>query len=210
MNQYKKKKNFLQALFEFDWVIGATIFLMVFVAPFFVGLLVMKIPGISVTKDPGTFPFMVWLLGLCGVGVCVAIVGIVLVLIPKATRDFHAAKIMQYLPLTKEDWEQFDAKTDEDAVRVLRNLVKTIGFNDHLISCRELCYKITESYYAFLDFKYGNFDYLWNIDDDVLADVTGLVLCLDSDFDTNLKIERKKSKEMRKQWIANKNKINKS
>lgn len=50
MNQYKKKKNFLQTLFEFDWVVGATAFLMVTVAPFFVGLLVMKIPGI-VSED---------------------------------------------------------------------------------------------------------------------------------------------------------------
>ena len=210
MNQYKKKKNFLQALFKFGWVFnlvtGVTAFLMLTVVPFFVGLLVMKIPGISVTKDP----CLIWLWGLCGMGVCAAVIGIVLVLvlvlIPNVTRDFHAAKIMQYLPLAKEDWEQLDAKTDEDAVHVLRNLVKTIGFNDRLINCYELRNQITNSYHKFLDFKYGDWDYFWDIDDDVLTNVANLVLCSDANFDASLKAERKNSRERRKQWIANENK----
>jgi len=195
MNQYKKKMGFLRALFEFRWAICATIILTLFVAPFFVGALIMKIPCISVTK-----PSLItsWFLGLCGVGVCVAIVGIAIIfkkvilnIIPKVTRDLHAAKIMQYLPRTKEDWKQFDAKTDEDAVRVLRNLVKTIGLNDNFIGCYELRNRIVGSYYTFLDFKYGN----RNLAHDVLIEIDDLVLCSDADFETGLEIERARSRK---------------
>ena len=100
-------------------------------------------------------------------------------------RDLRATKIMQYLPLSKEDWERFDVETDEDAIRVLRNLVKSVGFYDCLENCYELHGEIIASYHAFLTMKYGEWDVIFDIDDDVLVDANDLVLCSDEDFDAN-------------------------
>ncbi len=178
MNQYTKKKNFLQTLFEFGWVKCVTLFLAVLVVPFLIGLPVMKIPGATNTVVKVPFVLLSWSLGLiviCACGLVVIVVMLLKELIPPIARDLHAAKIMQYLPLTKEDWERLDAKTDEDAVRVLRNLVKTVGFNDDLIDCYELRDQIIESYRAFLDFNHGN--------KKICIDIIGLVLCSDAEFE---------------------------
>lgn len=213
MNKYKKKKNFLQTLFKFDWVLGVIAFLAITVVPFLIGLPAMKIPYFTshFASHFSTDVFYSWLLGFTlelSVIMCVSFVILLKMLVPNAireiARDLHATKIMQRLPLSEDDWKQFDVKTDEDAVHVLRDLVKTIGFNDDLINCYELRDQITASYHAFLRLKYGDWDIIFYINDDVLIGVDGLVLCSDADFDAELKAERKKSRERRERWLARK------
>lgn len=238
MVQYKKKKNFLQTLFEFEWVKYVVSVLAIIVIPFPIGSLATKIPYLSELFALNKFEhplsivnrfayvLLVYFCGATLIAICVAVVVIIMilkeVLIPatfdiiidvaqSVMRDLHATKIMQYLPLTKEDWERFDVKTDEDAVHVLRNLVKTIGFNDDLINCFELRDRIVDSYRAFLNFKYVDRKFVHDfdgelicIDDNILIDVDYLILHPDSDKEFNelLELKREESKKNRERWLA--------
>ena len=211
MDKYKKKKSFLQMLFKFDWVLCVIAFLAITVVPFLIGLPAMKIPYFAsyFASHFSTDVFYSWILGFTlelGIIACVSFVILLKMIMPDAireiVRDLHAAKIMQRLPLSEDDWERFNAKTDEDAVHVLRDLVKTVGFNDDLIGCYELRDQIISSYHAFLHFKYGDWSIIYNINDDILIDVDELVLCSGVDFDAKLEAEREKSREKREKWLT--------
>ncbi len=187
MNKYEKKKNILQTLLEIGYIKSVLLVMFFTIVPLLIGFLMLKIPYISnkiAPKNMLEYFAFVYLIGIAVMGIaylgylCILIVSEI---VKSITISIHAARIMQYLPLSKEDWERFDAKTDEEAIHILRDLVKTVGYRNDLKKCEELREQIAESYRAFLVFKYGK-DYGVTFNN-----ASSLVLCPDEDFDELLK-----------------------
>lgn len=185
MNRYEKKKNIIQALLEINAVRATLMVIGIVIVPFLIGFLMLKIPyilNVVAPKSAIQHFILTYLIGIVVIGI--AYLGYLCILfVIEATRStnraLHAARIMQYLPLSKEDWERLGAKTDEEAIHILRDLVKAVGYRSDLLKCEELRDQIAESYRAFLvyekaiDIKFNN--------------ASGLVLCPDEDFDELLK-----------------------
>lgn len=188
MNKYEKKKNILQTLLEINAVKTIFMVVSVIIAPLLIDLLMLKIPYILnkvALKNTVEYFASMYLIGLAAMGIaylgylCILIIARI---VKSISISLHAAKIMQYLPLSKEDWERFDAKTDEEAIHILRDLVKTVGYRSDLKKCKELRDKIADSYRAFLLFRYED-TYIVKFNN-----ASSLVVCSDEDFDELLKI----------------------
>ena len=185
MNRYEKKKNIIQTLLEIGCIKSVLLVMFFTIVPLLLGFLMLKIPYISnkiAPKNMLEYFAFVYLIGIAVIGI--AYLGYLCILIvveaiKSINISLHAARIMQYLPLSKEDWERFDAKTDEEAIHILRDLVKTVGYRSDLLKCNELRDQIAESYRAFLIYEKANVIKFNN--------ASGLVLCPDEDFDELLK-----------------------
>ncbi|MCR5144775.1 MAG: hypothetical protein K6B67_05645 [Lachnospiraceae bacterium] len=189
MNKYEKNKNILQALLEIGCIKSVLLIMFFTIAPLLIGFLMQKIPYISnkiAPKNMLEYFVFVYLIGLIVIGVAYGIylcIVIVARIVNSISVNLYAARIMQYLPLSTEDWKRLNAKTDEEAIHILRDLVKTIGYRNDLKKCEELRDEIAESYRAFLIFKYGK-DYTVTFNN-----ASALVLCPDEEFDELLKNE---------------------
>ncbi len=185
MNRYEKKKNIIQALLEINAVRATLMVIGIVIVPFLIGFLMLKIPyilNVVAPKSAIQHFVLTYIIGLAVI--CIAYLGYLCILfvveaIKSINISLHAARIMQYLPLSKEDWERLDAKTDEEAIHILRDLAKTIGYRSDLLKCEELRDQIAESYRAFLVYEKANVIKFNN--------ASGLVLCPDEDFDELLK-----------------------
>lgn len=188
MNKYEKKKNILQAMLEIGCIKSVLLVMFFTITPLLIGFLMLKIPYISNKIAPKNileyFAF-VYLIGIAVIGIaylsylCILIV---VEAIKSINIALHAARIMQYLPLSVKDWKQLDAKTDEEAIFVLRDLVKKVGYRNDLKECNELREQIANSYRAFLVSKYGK-DYPI-----AFNNASSLVLCADEDVHLLIKI----------------------
>ena len=183
MNKYEKNKNILQALLEIGCIKSVLLVMFFTIVPLLLGFLMLKIPYIlnkAVPKNIAEHFALAYLIGIVIIGItylgylCVLVVAEI---IKSISISLHAARIMQYLPLSTEDWKRLNAKTDEEAIHILRDLVKTIGYRNDLKKCDELREQIAESYRAFLVFKYGK-DYTVTFNN-----ASALVLSPDETFD---------------------------
>ena len=206
MNKYEKKKNYAQALLEFESVKTVLVTIAVIAgacAMTFVGHLLLMTPLFELNDesswaerrfDEFLIGSSVFLLGF------LIVIGIETIseVIETIRTNLHAAKIIQYLPLTKEDWKAWNVKTNKEAVDVLRELVHSFGYSDDFCYCSALKNNIWRSYRSFLEFVYGDDDdrRRWN----ELSHIEDIVLCLDEDFEQTLKDSLDKRENWRQAW----------
>lgn len=118
--------------------------------------------------------------------------------------DNRVAKVIQCLPITVDDWKKYDARTNEEAIETLRELVHGFGYSWRILHDREVMQKIEYSYNTYLDFVYGENEAAkdWNkiLNNRCGYYDTALVLCSDKEFDDELKLALERREEKRQNW----------
>ncbi len=206
MNKYEKKKNYIQALLEFEsvkTVLGTIAVIAGACAMTFVGHFLLTTPLLQPLNSESWAEcrFMELMIGFSVFGLgFIIVMGIESIpsVIETIRTNLHAVKIIQYLPLTIEDWEAWNVKTNKEAIQTLRDLVHSFGYTDDFCHCDALRNNVWRSYRSFLELVYGDDDdrRRWN----ELFHIEDVVLCSDEDFELTLKRSLDARENWRQKW----------